>query len=199
MSEKPPKRRRRPAAEARERILAAASRRLAEGGPDAVHLEDVARDLGISHPAILHHFGSRDGLMAQLETRAMRALQDDLLAASGTAEDSLARVAQTLGDEGHARLLAWWVLHGSGPGEGLEWDMLQDVARGIHARRVEAAAEAGEAPPEPEDTVFVVRLAATALFGEALLGNILTASAGLDDPAETSRRFRRWLADRLMR
>ncbi len=198
MSQKSQKRRRLPAAEAQERILKAAGKRLAEGGPDAVRLQDVAQDLGISHPAILHHFGSRDQLMAQLEARGMRALQEDLLAASGTAEDSLARVAQTLGDEGHARLLAWWVLHGEGPEEATDWGMLQDIARGIHERRVEASTAAGTAAPSEEDTTWVVRLAAVALFGEALLGDILTKSAGLDDPEDASRRFRAWLAERLI-
>ena len=193
------RRRRLPAAEARERILQAAQKRLAEGGPDAVRLQEVATDLGISHPTILHHFGSRDGLMEALEERAMRALQDDLLAASGSAADSLERVARTMGDEGHARLLAWWVLHGGGPGDQFDWGMLRDLADGIHARRVESADDEGREPPDPEDTVFVVRLAAAALFGEALLGDILTHSAGLEDEAETSRRFRAWLAELLNR
>ena len=195
----PSRRRRLPAAQARERILEAAQKRLAEGGPDAVRLQAVAADLGISHPTILHHFGSRDGLMEALETRAMRALQEDLLAASGSAADSLDRVARTMGDEGHARLLAWWVLHGGGPGEQFDWGMLRDLADAIHARRVASAAEEGQPPPDAEDTVFVVRLAAVALFGEALLGDILTRSAGLEDEADTSRRFRSWLADWLER
>ncbi len=199
MSQKsdPPRRRRLAAPEARERILEAAQKRLAEGGPEAVRLQDVAADLGISHPAILHHFGSRDGLMTALENRAMQALQRDLLAASGSAADSLDRVARTLGDEGHARLLAWWVLGSGAPVEGSEWSMLAELADGIHARRVATAEEAGEPAPSHEDTVFVVRLAASALFGEALLGELLTESAGLEDNAEVSRRFRLWLADLL--
>ena len=193
------RRRRLPAAQARERILEAAQKRLAEGGPDAVRLQEVAADLGISHPTILHHFGSRNGLMEALEKRAMRALQEDLLAASGSAVDSLERVARTMGDEGHARLLAWWVLHGGGPSGQFDWGMLRNLAEGIHAQRVAAATEEGSEAPDPEDTVFVVRLAAAALFGEALLGDILTRSAGLEDEAETSRRFRAWLAELLNR
>ena len=195
----PGRRRRLPAAQARERILEAAQKQLAEGGPDAIRLQAVAADLGISHPTILHHFGSRDGLMEALETRAMRALQEDLLAGSGDAADSLERVARTMGDEGHARLLAWWVLHGGGPSDQFDWGMLGDLADGIHARRVARAAEEGHEPPDPEDTVFVVRLAANALFGEALIGDTLTHSAGLEDEAETSRRFRAWLAKLLNR
>ena len=197
-------RKRLPAPEAKERILEAAQKRLAEDGPDGLRLQDVAADLGISHPAILHHFGSRDGLIRELERRAMRALQDDLLSASGPAGpagpalSALDRVARTLGDEGHARVLAWWVLHrGADTEEALDWGMLRDLADGIHARQRELARSAGEPDPDPEDTVFVVRLAAAALFGEALLGDILSRSAGLDDPAAASREFRRWFAELL--
>ena len=38
--------------EAQTRILDAAERRLAIGGPEALRLVDIAKDLGISHPAI---------------------------------------------------------------------------------------------------------------------------------------------------
>ncbi len=207
MSKKEPTARKRlPAAKAQERILEAAQKRLAEDGPDGLRLQDVAADLGISHPAILHHFGSRDGLITALERRAMRALQDDLLSASapsgpsGHALGALDRVARTLGDEGHARVLAWWVLHRSGSREeALDWSMLRDLADGIHARQAENAQAEGKPEPDPKETVFVVRLAAAALFGEALLGDILSRSAGLDDPAEASREFRRWLAELLDR
>lgn len=197
---RPPPRRRRPAAEARERILEAAQKRLAEGGPEAIRLADLAADLGISHPAILHHFGSRDGLMQALEERAMRALQTDLLEATGFTADALERVARTLGDEGHARLLAWWVMSGGAGGHrDLDWGMLRDLADALHAERESAAREAGAPPPDRDDSIFAIRLAAAALFGEALIGGLLTRSAGLEDEEETSRRFRRWLFELLAR
>ena len=56
-------RRRRSAAETRDAILEAAERRLVDGGPEAIRLQEIAADAGISHPAILHHFGSREGLV----------------------------------------------------------------------------------------------------------------------------------------
>jgi len=53
----PKKRVRRTKEEAQRVILDAAEERLANGGPEALRLQDIAADVGISHPAILHHFG----------------------------------------------------------------------------------------------------------------------------------------------
>lgn len=184
------------AEEARERILEAAQKRLSEGGPDSIRLQDVAADLGISHPAILHHFGSREGLMHALEGRAMSALVEDLLAPPGLAPGGLDRVAQTLGDEGHARLLAWWVMSKGSESEmpGGEWHMLRDLAAALQTEYEENAAAAGRAAPDPEQAIFAIRLAAAAMFGEALLGRLLTESAGLGDHDAATHRFRDWLS-----
>ncbi|MBV1885644.1 MAG: TetR family transcriptional regulator, partial [Parvibaculaceae bacterium] len=53
---RPAKRIRRTAEEARRLILDAAEKRLAEQGPEGIRLQDIAKDIGVSHPAILHHF-----------------------------------------------------------------------------------------------------------------------------------------------
>ena len=75
------KRIRRTAEEARRLILDAAEERLARQGPEGLRLQDIARDVGISHPAILHHFESREGLVRALVGRANRQLRDTLLSA----------------------------------------------------------------------------------------------------------------------
>jgi AcrR family transcriptional regulator len=46
----------------RERILAAAITRFARDGVSRTRLRDIAGDVGVSAPLILHHFGSKDGL-----------------------------------------------------------------------------------------------------------------------------------------
>lgn len=191
MGSRAPKRRRLPAGEAKTRILEAAQKRLTEGGPDAIRLRDLAADLGISHPAILHHFGSREGLMEALEERSMAALQADLLQPLETGE-ALERVHEVLAEKGHARLLAWMVLTARKGGVELgDWQMLRTLGEAVHRDRATAGAA------DPEDTVFTVRLIAAALFGEALLGPLLSASAGLGDDPAVSQRFRSWLAELL--
>src|SRR5258707_8723895 len=74
-----PARRRRSAAETRLAILEAAERRLLDKGPDAIRLQEIAADAGISHPAILHHFGSREGLVEAMILRGIARLQAQFL------------------------------------------------------------------------------------------------------------------------
>src|SRR3954468_15791630 len=83
------RRQRRTPEEARRLILEAAQDLLARTGPDGLRLQEIAAAAGISHPLILHHFGSREGLVRALTQRAVSELRDKLLAALGSAEYSL--------------------------------------------------------------------------------------------------------------
>ena len=65
------KRLRRTPEEARRLILETAQALIASTGPEGLRLQDIAAAAGISHPLILHHFGSREGLVRAL-TRAGR-------------------------------------------------------------------------------------------------------------------------------
>lgn len=193
-----PRRRRRTAEEARRAILEAAQRRLAECGPEEIRLQDIAADLGISHPAILHHFGSREALMRELSRHAFASLNDDLvqaLARGSTGEVTawLDQVFETLGDQGHARLLAWGALTGREGSDEDDPHLLRDLAQAVHARREPGVA--GDSGVE--ETVFAVRFVAAALLGDALLGQVLRRSAGLESDDMSQERFRLWLADQV--
>jgi AcrR family transcriptional regulator len=192
---------RRSAEEAQRLILDAAEKRLREGGPEAIRLQEIARDLGISHPAILHHFASRDGLTQALERRAMQRLEAELVealssqpAGGDTAVAIIERAFATLGDAGHARMLAWRVLQSAPAQPNVDQTLLRALADLLHARRAEAASAEGRASPSPRDTEFVVRLAAAALLGDGIFAPFLDASFGrANDPAR-QRRFREWFA-----
>jgi AcrR family transcriptional regulator len=196
-------RQRRPASEARRAILEAAGKRLREGGPEAVRLQDVARDLGVSHPAILHHFGSREGLMRALADHVVHGLETELLAglreaaSEATVLDLVTRVFDALGDAGQARLLAWRALAGEPESEAGEArpTLLGALAELVHARRGEHARGLGRPAPAREDSEFVVRLAAAAMLGEGVAGGVFDRSLGrAADAGEGRRRFRAWLA-----
>ena len=195
-------RRRRSAAEAQRAILDAAEQRLLAAGPDALRLQDVAADVGVSHPAILHHFGSREGLMQAVTARALAALEADLVHRLADPSDDvdvaalLERVFETLGDRGQARLVAWLVLTGLGdlPNVG-GVRLVRAVAELVHARRM---AEGHASGGDFEDSLFAIMLAASALIGDAILGAQVRASAGLAEDRNADQRFRRWLAELLV-
>lgn len=201
-SESAPKRVRRSAEEAKRVILDAAEKRLREGGPEAIRLQDIARDVGISHPAILHHFQSRDGLTAALERRAMERLAEDLVAAfasrttEGTVIEVIERVFEALGRGGHARMLAWRVLQTEDPDPmPPDWHLLRPLADRIHVQRCEMAQEAGRPEPDVADSEFVVRLAAAAILGEGIFAPFLDDDLlGREGDEESRRRFRTWFA-----
>jgi AcrR family transcriptional regulator len=190
------RRRRLPAEEARRRILEAAERRLVEGGPQALRLTDVARDLGLTHQAILHHFESREGLLQELAASAMAALSRDLVEALGGAGDRpldprelLDGVFDTFGRRGHGRLLAWLFLSGLGERPDPAPLEMRRIAEALHERR----RADGESVPF-EETLFAVLLAGFAAFGDAIAGEAMRRSAGLAGDAHAESRFRDWFA-----
>src|SRR5262245_21393772 len=131
---------RRNAEEARREILDAAEARVLAAGPDALRLQQVAADVGVSHPAILHHFGSRDGLLRAVIARALDRLEGDLISMIGQSREGEANVLavmemvhERLVGTGYARLLAWLAL--SGESFGPSTMRLRAVADAVHARR----------------------------------------------------------------
>ncbi len=192
------KRVRRSAEQARELILDAAEKRLAVGGPAGIRLQEVAADAGISHPTILHHFGSREGLVEAVCQRALDTMQRDAAAAfvaeqfeEADAKLLLRKILALLADKGHARLLAWLALEGRTQEDPAY--ILRELAQLMHARRL---AETGRDAPQ-EDTLFVIVLASLALLGEGILGTATWNSAGLAEDPRAPDRFHAWLVDLL--
>lgn len=192
-------RRRRTAEEARREILDAAQVRLAAGGPEAVRLQDVAADVGISHPAILHHFASREGLLQALATRSMEELNDGLVRdiASGRLEpgEGIERVFEALSRGDTARILAWRMLSGRSSGGQPERQHMRELVDAVHRRITESARGSGHEVPTWEEAAFGMRLASAAMFGDVILGPMLNASCGVDEAFQ--KRFRHWLDELL--
>jgi AcrR family transcriptional regulator len=192
----------REAGDMKSAILDAAEKRLREAGPLAIRLQEVAAEVGISHPAILHHFGSREGLVHAVVDRALRTLQTDLasaiterLAAERKMDGAalFEQVFDVLFEKGHARLMAWLLLSGFDP---LASDAARAgwkaIAEATHAMRL--ANTKGRRKPTYDDTRFAIVLSALALFGEAIAGRAMFDVAGLGRSAAAERQFRAWLA-----
>ncbi len=111
-------RKRRTAEEARLLILDAAERRLAEFGLDGLNIVDVARDAGMSHATLIHHFGNTDDMRRALVHHMTDRLLRDIIGVlrSDATFDTQALMRDlftALSKGGHAKLLAWLAVGGS--------------------------------------------------------------------------------------
>ena len=191
----PARRTRRSAAEARQRILEAAERRLIDGGPEAVRLQPLARDLGITDAAIHHHFGTRDDLLVELLKFGGRRLREAARTATepvvGGALDVggfLEEAGKVFGDRGYARLALW--LSASG------W---RERGSGLFDPLAEAIAEAGGHSEPDESARFHAALLVLVSMAEPVFGSAARRSVSLEGDAATAARFRTWLAETLGR
>jgi AcrR family transcriptional regulator len=189
-------RRRRTAEEARAAILDAAERRLVVSGPAGIRLQEVAADVGMSHPTVLHHFGSREALVKEVCERRFAAIHVDMVralaASQGGVEEAtgmLDSVFHALETHGHGRVVFWLALEGLL--EKREQLRLHDIGLAVHA--VRARKRRARTPPL-EDTLHVVALTSLALLAESVLGKSILRDAGLGDDRATRARFRAWLA-----
>jgi AcrR family transcriptional regulator len=193
---RPKTRVRRTVDEARRLILEAAERRLAAGGPDAVRVQAVAADVGITDAAVHYHFGNRQGLLDAVVRSAGRRMRDglqQLIAEWDPGTLDIAALADqlrtTIDTEGQARLTAWMALGGWKPqGAGL----LRPLAEALHQQRYEAAKSSGRPPPPVDDTLFTVELLGLVVWAEALAGDAWRRSVGLKSARVTADRFMAW-------
>ena len=196
-----PPRVRRTAEDARTAILDVTEQQLVSAGPAGIRLQDVAREVGVAHPTILHHFGSRDRLVEAVIKRRVTAMNEEVLRAlvvppgeppgDAHAVALFERLFQMFGPGGHARVLAFLALEGRVPGADPE--SLLPVAKVAHATRL-AIRTSTTPPPTLEDTHFTLLLAAFGLFGEAIVGPLFRGEPEDAPDEDTSRRFRAWLA-----
>lgn len=190
-------RRRLSAEEARERILSAAEAKLADVGPEGLRLTELAAELGVSHPAILHHFGSREELVRAVVARAVTTFNERLAEALSKRTEKpgalLEMIAEFFGAQGNARLMGWLVLSGRTPKpQGRSRTRpLQRVLELAHAQRVQAAPRKNI---DFEDTKFLSQLSALALLGDAIFGDVIRSASGDPTGPESAREFRKRLA-----
>jgi AcrR family transcriptional regulator len=191
---KDPPRKRRSALEAREAILDSAERRLVASGPAGIRLQEVAADVGVSHPTVLHHFGNREALVEAVVARALDSLHTGLLGAVRDAAGGphqvvalLDSVFDALVSGGHGRAFLWLAL--SGHTDTVDELRVRSVAEAVHEVRRMRRSGKKRMPPF-EDTYFTVLLPALALLSMSVLGHAAGTPGDDDEP----RRFRAWLA-----
>ncbi len=201
MSDGGGKRRRRSVEDAKREILETAERVLRESGPDAVRVQVVARELGISDAAVHYHFGSRDALMEALLRDVGRRMKRELqlVIDSWDPDQFDVRSLVSLLDDsyrqrGYGRLAAWMQLTGwRSKGSG----MFRSHAEAIHAARLDRARQLHATPPPMEDSLHLVVLLNLVTWADAVVGGEWRRSVGLPATADGAAEFRDWFASLL--
>lgn len=185
---------RRTVEEARTTILDAAEQIVLEVGPAGLRIKDVARRAGMAHPNILHHFGSREGLLRELTSRTTERITNRVVRVMETAMPStpdervemLTRVLDAVYEGDQGRLMAWLIITGD---EGLEHPDLEPLVTITHAWRTAAIG-----PADVDDTRRLILLASLALLGDAIAGAGMVESLKLGAGEQGRHEFRAWLA-----
>ena len=185
-----PTRRRRSPEQARTEILDAAEHLLVTEGLKALTLQNVAKQVGISHPGVLHHFRSTDRLAQALHERVSLRIRGDLLALvhPGSESDRAAAIdkaLEALSDPYKGRLLAWLVASGRDP--------FPDAAETGLSQVAEALANPGT---DLEELRYKIMLMVLAMVGESLVGPAVRERLGLTDFEPSA--FREWMVKRVI-
>lgn len=173
------RRQRRTSEEARTLALVSARKLLLASGPDAITLQAVAADLGMSHTNLIHHFGSAGGLHVALMremvselTATIESAVTRLRAGQGDARDFVDIVFDAFDAGGAGQLAAWIALSG----EGAELAPVGEVVRN-HILNVERGADDSAGDVHQRITSITLLVTMTA-FGDAVIGDNLRSMVG---------------------
>lgn len=184
---------------ARSNIRNAALRLFAERGHDAVTVREIAKGAGVSPALVLHHFGSKDGLLAAVDAYAAEAFEGVFAEFDG--KDVARMLAGGEGTTSVAEVFARVFPHGSPLPAYLRRLLLTNdpVGAAIFSRwyattrrMLDAMVEAGAAEPSEDPAVRAAFLLVNDL-AVILLRNQIASAIG-DDPL-TPAGLDRWARD----
>jgi len=174
---------------AQQNILARAEHYLIVGGPDAVRVQVIADDLGITDAAIHYHFKSRKGLMTALLKEAGRKLKAEvtrIAESTGDGADAITEVAAKLTElyqqRKYARLAVWLASEG--------WE---SEGAGLFDPIVERLCASPDGADREKDVRYLLALLNTFLVGEDLVGGAFLASVSMSGDNDSRAHFRDWV------
>ena len=154
MSGETPGRRARYRAETREEAKAIALRQLAEGGSGTVSLNAIAREMGVTGPALYRYFDSRDALLTALIVDAYHdlAVVVETIArngAEGAPRERLTALAAAVRDWALAQPHRYLLIYGTPVPGYVAPDATTDLARRVLAPFLDAIAALGVQEAQP--------------------------------------------------
>ncbi|WOF74269.1 TetR/AcrR family transcriptional regulator [Parvibaculaceae bacterium PLY_AMNH_Bact1] len=174
---------------AQKNILSRAEHYLIIGGPDAVRVQVIADDLGITDAAIHYHFGNRKGLMTALLKEAGRKLQNEIadIASSMTSSADMvtelaAKLTELYQGRKFGRLATWLAAEG--------WE---SEGQGLFDPIVKKLCEEPQNAQREGDVRYSLALLNTFLIGEDLVGGAFLASVSLAGDSKARAEFNRWV------
>ena len=184
------KRVRRTPEEAKSLILGIASDRLSALGLEGLNISGVAKDAGMSHATVIHHFGSTGAMRKALLEKMTHDLLSDVMVALNHHEEParvLDHLFEMLSHGGHGRLLAWLALDQqafspASESKGLFTDILNKIAE-----------DSGD-PVHAKQIIFLVAIAA---MGKSICGDAIAGLIGINETE--ARQFPEWLAEHIQR
>ncbi len=187
MSDAKPRRRRRTPEEAKSEALASARSLLLSGGPDAVTLAAVGKEIGVTHVNLIYHFGSAAGLQSALMASMVADLTDTLdqmiirlRTDEGAPLDIVSTVFDAFSDGGAGRLAAWIAMSGDLSHLEPVRAAVQDL---VEAIREKLGDDDGVARARIRPAVLFIALSA---MGDSLIGAPLRDM--LDQPDDAGRK-----------
>jgi AcrR family transcriptional regulator len=185
------KRLRRTSEEARRLILDAAEASMASRGPAGIRLQDVARAAGVSHSNVLHHFGSRAGLIEALNRRTVEDLKSVLFevmrAAHSSTKDIIGPAFAAYRNGLAQRTL--WVLQAPTRRGAATLPVFEEIVEALRVRLLGTASSHVEV--DKAHVRAIVHLTTIAAFGDALIGARLRRCTSADEPAARGS-FEKW-------
>lgn len=177
-------------------ILDAAKKLLAEHGPDAVGLKEVARAAGVSHALVSHYFGTYDAMVEA-------ALRDHMIETRGEMLQRIADVAhagpaewvrmcfEQLSHPLSGRLVAWAILSGRMDESDFFPKRDQGLRFVVDAISARIAAQLGEESVPPREQIeFGVLLVFSTALGYSVSRSVLWESLSKKPSAERDEWFR---------
>jgi AcrR family transcriptional regulator len=177
-----------------EAILDAAEVLIRAHGMAGLRLTAIADAVGITHPLILHHFGSKDGLIDAIARRHASRIRERLgplyATEPGTPLDLhkvLERMQQSLLDDGVGEITFWGIRERPDILQPALNEVVSFVLEASVARRL-ASKPGQDAQAVRAEVKQVIHVVSLLLWGQALVGPQLNAALGLAHDDRTAGR-----------